>query len=96
MSPRSTPPRAAHTEPCFAELAGPDQDAILTAFERSGEAGERDFFELVRSHVLEGFFGDPSWGGNIDRAGWALLDYPGPRRVWTEHDQQLDVRPSPE
>ena len=50
------------------------------------------FFELVRAHVLEGMFGDPSYGGNIDHAGWRLLDYPGPRRLWTAREQALDVR----
>jgi gluconate 2-dehydrogenase gamma chain len=80
----------------FCELDAPQQDAILASFEQSSQRSERDFFELTRTHVLEGMFGDPSWGGNIDRAGWRLLDYPGPRRVWTEHEQQLDVRPDDE
>jgi hypothetical protein len=80
----------------FADLDARDQDELLAAFERSQRGSEREFFELVRAHVLEGMFGDPAWGGNIDRAGWRLLDYPGPRRVWTERDQQLDVRPDDE
>jgi hypothetical protein len=80
----------------FRELDADDQDELLAAFERSERSGERDFFELVRAHVLEGMFGDPAWGGNVDRAGWRLLDYPGPRRVWTEREQQLDVRPDDE
>jgi hypothetical protein len=80
----------------FTELETGDQEELLAAFERSEQRSERDFFELVRAHVLEGMFGDPAWGGNVDRAGWRLLDYPGPRRVWTEREQQLDVRPDDE
>ena len=80
----------------FAELDASAQDEILASFEQSSQRSERDFFELARSHVLEGMFGDPAWGGNVDHAGWRLLDYPGPRRVWTEHEQQLDVRPDAE
>jgi gluconate 2-dehydrogenase gamma chain len=70
----------------FAELSEQEQDERLRAIEGTA------FFELVRAHVLEGMFGDPSYGGNRDGAGWRLLDYPGPRRVWTEAEQALDVR----
>ena len=77
----------------FAELAPEQQDTILRSLEESADFSERAFFELLRTHVIEGMFGDPSWGGNIDQAGWRLLDYPGPRRAWTDHEQQLDVVP---
>jgi gluconate 2-dehydrogenase gamma chain len=70
----------------FAALSAHEQDERLRAIEGTA------FFELVRAHVLEGMFGDPSYGGNRDGAGWRLLDYPGPRRVWTEAEQALDVR----
>jgi hypothetical protein len=80
----------------FQELDARDQDELLAAFEQSERSSERDFFELVRAHVLEGMFGDPAWGGNVERAGWRLLDYPGPRRVWTAREQELDVRPDDE
>jgi len=77
----------------FAALPEAAQDEILIGLERSQVAGERDFFELIRAHIIEGMFGDPAWGGNAGRAGWRLLDYAGPRRVWTEHEQELDVTP---
>ena len=77
----------------FASLGPERQDELLAGLEGSQDADERAFFELVRAHVLEGMFGDPEWGGNRDGAGWKLLDYPGPRRSWSEHEQQLDVRP---
>ena len=75
----------------FELLGGADQDAILAESERAGAGA--GFFELVRAHALEGMFGDPRWGGNAGLVGWALLGYPGPRRVWTGHDQDLDVVP---
>jgi gluconate 2-dehydrogenase subunit 3-like protein len=40
---------------------------------RDGEA----FFELLRTHVLEGVFGEPSYGGNRDMIGWKLVGFPG-------------------
>jgi len=85
----------AHGAP-FPQLGADDQDALLSRFERSERADERGFFEMARAHVLEGMFGDPAWGGNAGRAGWRLIGYPGPRAVWTEHDQQLDVEPDDE
>lgn len=75
----------------FEQLDTAAQDALLEATERA--AGSAAFFELVRTHAIEGMFGDPRWGGNDGLLGWALLDYPGPRREWTEHEQQLDVAP---
>jgi hypothetical protein len=77
--------RAEHGRP-FAELDPDQQDAVLQAFELGPSAF---FFELVRKHVMEGMFGDPSYGGNRDGAGWALLGYGGPQAVWTEPEQRI-------
>jgi gluconate 2-dehydrogenase gamma chain len=83
----------------FDACAPAERDAILADFE-AGRAGgdlvdEAAFFELLRDHVLQGMFGDPSYGGNRDRGGWGLLSYPGPKLVWTEAEQQLDAPPGP-
>jgi len=79
--------RARHGAP-FERLAPERQDELLAAL----EGGE--FFELMRAHAIEGFFGDPVWGGNAGGAGWELLGYPGPRREWSERDQELDAAPA--
>lgn len=76
----------------FAELGPEQRDAILAGLEQ----GRDPFFELLRDHVLQGMFGDPCHGGNRDGAGWALLSYPGPRRAWSEAEQQLDALPGPD
>jgi gluconate 2-dehydrogenase gamma chain len=68
----------------FAALRDDRQDAVLREVERTDDG----FFELVRSHAIEGMFGDPRWGGNAERAGWRLLGYPGPRAVIGEADQR--------
>jgi gluconate 2-dehydrogenase gamma chain len=70
----------------FADCTPDAQDALLSETETSADPA---FFELVRRHVFEGMFGDPSYGGNRDGAGWELLGYPGPRAVWTEEDQRI-------
>jgi hypothetical protein len=70
----------------FAGLATGQQDEVLESA-WAGPAGA--FLTLVRAHVIEGMFADPRWGGNDERAGWALLRYPGPQRVWTADEQAV-------
>ncbi len=53
----------------FASLSSEQQVAVLTAIEKS------DFFNLVRTHTITGFFAAPSHGGNQGKVGWALLHY---------------------
>jgi hypothetical protein len=62
-----------------------DQDALLADLERK----RPDLFEPLLAHARQGMFGDPSYGGNVDRAGWTLLGYPGPRPIWTAADQAV-------
>lgn len=46
------------------------------AREGSGASG-REFFQLVRRHTIEGFFGDPKYGGNRETIGWKILKFEG-------------------
>jgi gluconate 2-dehydrogenase gamma chain len=50
------------------------QDAALTALESEGDP---DFRRLVIDS-MEGFYGDPSHGGNAGGVSWALIGFPGP------------------
>lgn len=34
-----------------------------------------EFFELLRTHTVYGFLGNPSYGGNRDRVGWKLIGF---------------------
>ena len=81
----------------FAALGVTEQDKILSDFEqniRVGEYGDSAaFFELVRRHTLEGMFGDPSYGGNANFAGWDLIEYPGPRMYVGPQMQSMDAKP---
>jgi gluconate 2-dehydrogenase gamma chain len=40
---------------------------------RALEEQSRTFFELVRSHTMEGYYGSPRHGGNRDAASWHML-----------------------
>ena len=39
---------------------------------------DRGFFELVRSHTFEGYYGSPRHGGNRDAVSWRMLGLPEP------------------
>lgn len=70
----------------FVRLSVGQQDEVLA----SAWAGPAEaFLTMVRAHVIEGLFADPRWGGNEGRAGWALLGYRGPQRVWTAEQQAV-------
>ncbi len=57
----------------FAGLSPADQDAKLQSIEKSR------FFQLLRTHTIEGMFSDPMHGGNAGLIGWQLVGYPGPQ-----------------
>ncbi|HJN43014.1 MAG: hypothetical protein CL477_19730 [Acidobacteria bacterium] len=71
----------------FGELSHVDQVSALIDVETgaatgagTGFAGSSGaFFGMVRSHVLQGTFGDPYYGGNQNFVGWDLIRYPGIR-----------------
>lgn len=48
------------------------------------------FLQILRTHVIEGLFADPIYGGNRDKQVWADLHYGGPYYVHTE-EQQLTM-----
>ena len=83
----------------FAELAPNDQDAILTDMQSNRangfDGGSGPFFNLVRTHTIQGTFSDPFYGGNENFVGWDLIGYPGARVVVSANLQRMDVKPEP-
>jgi gluconate 2-dehydrogenase gamma chain len=65
----------------FHLLAVAEQDQYLAALESNAiefaAAPAALFFELLLRNTLEGFFADPIYGGNRDKAGWRLIGFPG-------------------
>jgi len=80
----------------FAASGPTTQDKILSDFEHNTRVGDysesASFFETLRRHTLEGMFGDPSYGGNANFAGWDLIGYPGPRMYASPEMQSLDAK----
>jgi len=37
------------------------------------EKEQRRFFELLRNHTMEGYYGSPRHGGNRDAVSWRML-----------------------
>jgi gluconate 2-dehydrogenase gamma chain len=69
----------------FAELPGDQQVGVLRALEKKEAPKDiwqtlaaLQFFEMVLSHTMQGFYGDPRHGGNREHASWKMvgLDYP--------------------
>ena len=79
----------------LAELSAEKQDAVLTAIDNNQAPNLRTFFNRVRRLTLEGMFGDPSYGGNRNFAGWNLIRYPGAKLMSTPQDQKMSVAPVP-
>ncbi len=87
----------------FTSLSPTDQDSLLIDVETGAATGSgagfdgssAAFFALVRTHTLQGTFGDPFYGGNANFAGWDLLGYPGIRTTVTADEQRLGVTVAP-
>ena len=68
----------------FPSLPPAGQDAALASIEKSL------FFQLLRTHTLEGMFCDPMHGGNADLIGWQLIGFPGPQMSYRD---EIDKHP---
>ena len=83
----------------FTSLSERDQDSVLIDVETGAATGftgsSSAFFNMVRTHTLQGTFGDPFYGGNANFVGWDLIGYPGLRLNVTLDDQRLGARPAP-
>ena len=79
----------------FGRLAPAEQDEYL----RTLESGEHDlngvpsntFFDFLYQHTLEGFFGDPVYGGNHDKVSWRMIGFPGAYTDFYEWVDQHNV-----
>jgi gluconate 2-dehydrogenase gamma chain len=84
----------------FAKLPAAEQDAILREMQANRatgfpEQGSGQFFNLVRTHTIQGTFSDPFYGGNENFIGWELIGYPGARIAVSQNLQRIDIRPEP-
>jgi len=69
-------------------LSAPQQVEIVGAIERQN----RKFFDLLRGHTLEGYYGSPRHGGNRDAQSWRMLGLTEPPVLGRA---QYDLRKGP-
>jgi gluconate 2-dehydrogenase gamma chain len=77
----------------FVRLDTKRQDEVIAALEQGKADGftwptSRAFFDVVRTHTMEGMFADPIYGGNKDFAGWRLVGFPGAQAIFSPSDLQ--------
>jgi len=86
----------------FPFLGASLQDLLLREMENDALAlpslSSALFFSLLLRNTMEGFFADPLYGGNRDKAGWRLIGFPGVAAAnYTEeldrHNQPYLVEP---
>jgi gluconate 2-dehydrogenase gamma chain len=77
----------------FIQLSPHDQDAVVSDVENNVATGfmpdAASFFNLVRTHTIQGTFCDPYYGGNAHFVGWDLIGYPGPRMTAGPEEQRM-------
>ncbi len=71
----------------FDRLSPQQREAALKELEAGkaalGEFNGKPFFEALLKITMEGFFADPIYGGNRNKAGWRMVGYPGLPAVYT-------------
>jgi gluconate 2-dehydrogenase alpha chain len=81
----------------FAHASADQQDALLAELEEGtvkefSALAPKEFFEQVRTHLQEGLFSDPWYGGNRNKSGWRVLGHPG---VWLENSAEENLSAEP-
>jgi gluconate 2-dehydrogenase gamma chain len=65
----------------FHRLVPKQREDALKALEAGkaelGDFDGRQFFDALINLVMEGFFADPIYGGNRNKAAWRMIGYPG-------------------
>jgi gluconate 2-dehydrogenase gamma chain len=77
----------------FVQLDAAQQDEVIRALEQGKATGfdwpsAQLFFNTVRTHVMEGLFADPVYGGNKNFEGWRQIRFPGGQPEFTAQDMQ--------
>jgi len=83
----------------FARLSARDQDRVVSDMEQNIAPGftpnSAAFFNLLRTHTIEGTFCDPYYGGNANFVGWELIGYPGVRLAVGADQQRMGAKLKP-
>ncbi len=79
----------------FEALSIAQQDEVLKGLDEGKVELEsvraQFFFNMLLNNTVEGFFSDPVYGGNRDKAGWKLVGFPGVAAVYTSFIEKHGV-----
>jgi gluconate 2-dehydrogenase gamma chain len=80
----------------FSETTATQQDEVLTGLEKGtidlGAIPATTFFGMLLGNTIEGYFADPLYGGNRDKAAWKAIGFPGVAAVYSDHIEQHNTR----
>lgn len=80
----------------FAELSQGEQETLLKAAENGklelDGISSKTFFSNLLNEVRNGYFADPSYGGNKNMGAWKMIGYPGMR---ADYMDWITVRDKP-
>jgi gluconate 2-dehydrogenase gamma chain len=83
----------------FEELPFEEQTVLLEKMQEGGFSGDywrehssADFFDLVRQHSLQGFYGSPGHGGNREYISYHMLDLDYPKVIGQNRYTDLSWR----
>jgi len=83
----------------FDRLPAAEREAALKTMDAGKaeleEINGKQFFEMLLQTAMEGFFADPIYGGNRDKAGWKLINFPGVIEVNRENVAKYRDKPFP-
>jgi len=79
----------------FDALPRAQQDEVLKGLDGGKieleQVRSQFFFNMLLANTIEGFFADPVYGGNRDKAGWKLVGFPGVAAVYTTFIEKHNV-----
>jgi gluconate 2-dehydrogenase gamma chain len=66
---------------------------VEPALQQTSAEIDLDFFPLLALHTRQGFYSDPIYGGNKNRAGWELIGFKGPESLAETHAGRFTTLP---
>jgi gluconate 2-dehydrogenase gamma chain len=79
----------------FADATGEQRRQLMVELADLGRSDPTSllgqFFRIVREHTIQGFFGDPAYGGNRGSVGWKLVGFPGAQWGYTPEQMRPGV-----
>lgn len=84
----------------FDRIEGAQREEVLAGLSTNKIAFDngppvRVFWATLYQTVVEGIYSDPMYGGNRNKAGWAIIGFPGIIAVHRDHVEQYRGKPFP-